>query len=79
MKENLIIKIILGLSIVSLIISILAFVYKTQPATHDGTITIQLVDIEGEVISQQFLNFNSGDNFFDLLINNYEVIYEESV
>ena len=79
MKDNLLIKIALTLSIISLIVSVLVFIYKPQPATHDGFVTIQLVDIEGQVISERLLGFNEGDNFFDLLIANYEVTYEESI
>jgi hypothetical protein len=79
MKENTLIKIVLGLSVLSLIISILAFIHKPPTAKYDGFVTIQLVDVESNVLSERLLGFNEGDSFFELFEENYNLVYEESV
>lgn len=53
------------------------FVMKKPVAKYDGTITVEVVERNENVIKKE-IGFVKGDNAFDLVKNNFEVVYEDS-
>lgn len=53
------------------------FVMKKPVANYDGTITVEVVERNENVIKKE-IGFVKGDNAFDLVKNNFEVVYEDS-
>jgi hypothetical protein len=52
---------------------------KREEAKDNGTITIELIDLENNVLSTEYHNYKAGDTLFKILDDNYDIEYENSV
>ena len=78
-KKKLIISI--GLSILMIAMLVLCIIFITKPFSpkYDGEITVEVVNLEGEIIKTKDLHFNNGEKLRDLISNNFEnFVIEES-
>lgn len=79
MKKNvkILISVITSLVAIAIIGLSVHFVMKKPVANYDGTITVEVVERNENVIKKE-IGFVKGDNAFDLVKNNFEVVYEDS-
>lgn len=79
MKKNvkILISVIASLVAIAIIGLSVHFVMKKPVANYDGTITVEVVERNQNVIKKE-IGFVKGDNAFDLVKNNFEVVYEDS-
>lgn len=79
MKKNvkILISVIASLVAIAIIGLSVHFVMKKPVANYDGTITVEVVERNENVIKKE-IGFVKGDNAFDLVKNNFEVVYEDS-
>ncbi len=79
MKKNvkILISVITSLVAIAIICLSVHFVMKKPVANYDGTITVEVVERNENVIKKE-IGFVKGDNAFDLVKNNFEVVYEDS-
>ena len=79
MKKNvkILISVIASLVAIAIICLSVHFVMKKPVANYDGTITVEVVERNENVIKKE-IGFVKGDNAFDLVKNNFEVVYEDS-
>ena len=69
-------KIITAVVLVLMILTVLALGLKENPeATADGTITINLVNENTDLVETKEIEFFIGDNLFDLVKENFEVTF----
>ena len=68
------------LTIAALVVFVLGgmFVSKTFTSTSDGSITIELINLDGSVKSSKEIEFNEGDELLTLLEENYENVVVEN-
>ena len=78
MKKELIVKVVV--TFVSLIIVLLvgAFLLKGNVSNTNGTITIEVIDINKQVVISDNINFKEGDTLLQLLADNYELRIDNS-
>lgn len=79
MKKNvkILISVIASLVAIAIVGLSVHFVMKKPVANYDGTITVEVVERNENVIKKE-IGFVKGDNAFDLVKNNFEVVYEDS-
>ncbi|MBO5415046.1 MAG: DUF4430 domain-containing protein [Clostridia bacterium] len=79
MRKQLIIKIAIAALVVAIAVASIIIYKKTQNPVADvgGGVTVELVSLDGETQSKQ-LDFEEGDTLVDILLDNYEVNYEET-
>jgi len=78
-RKNLIFKIIASIIALGLMITAFIVVAKKEGAKDSGTITIELVDLENNVLSTKNHDFKKGDTLFQILDNNYDLEYQNEV
>ena len=78
MKKELIIKI--AVTLVSLIIVLLVgvFLLKGSVSKTKGIVTIEVVDINNQIVISDNINFKEGDTLVQLLKDNYELRIDDS-
>ena len=74
---KILISVITSLVAIAIICLSVHFVMKKPVANYDGTITVEVVERNENVIKKE-IGFVKGDNAFDLVKNNFEVVYEDS-
>lgn len=79
LRKKLILKIIYSIIALGLIITGFVMLAKREEAKDNGTITIELIDLENNVLSTEYHNYKAGDTLFKILDDNYDIEYENSV
>ena len=79
LRKKLILKIIYSIIVLGLIITGFVMLAKREEAKDNGTITIELIDLENNVLSTEYHNYKAGDTLFKILDDNYDIEYENSV
>lgn len=79
LRKKLILKIIYSIIVLGLIITGFVMLAKREEAKDNGTITIELIDLENNVLSTKNHNYKVGDTLFKILDDNYDIEYENSV
>ncbi len=79
LRKKLILKIIYSIIALGLIITVFVMLAKREEAKDNGTITIELIDLENNVLSTKSHNYKAGDTLFKILDDNYDIEYENSV
>lgn len=79
LRKKLILKIIYSIIALGLIITGFVMLAKREEAKDNGTITIELIDLENNVLSTKSHNYKAGDTLFKILDDNYDIEYENSV
>ena len=79
LRKKLILKIIYSIIALGLIITVFVMLAKREEAKDNGTITIELIDLENNVLSTKNHNYKVGDTLFKILDDNYDIEYENSV
>lgn len=79
LRKKLILKIIYSIIALGLIITGFVMLAKREEAKDNGTITIELIDLENNVLSTKNHNYKVGDTLFKILEDNYDIEYENSV
>lgn len=79
LRKKLILKIIYSIIVLGLIITGFVMLAKREEAKDNGTITIELIDLENNVLSTKSHNYKAGDTLFKILDDNYDIEYENSV
>lgn len=75
-KKNLILKIISSVVALGLIITAFFFISRREEAKHSGTITVEIINMENELLSSDEIDFKKGDTLLELLEANYDVEYQ---
>lgn len=79
LRKKLTLKIIYSIIALGLIITGFVMLAKREEAKDNGTITIELIDLENNVLSTEYHNYKAGDTLFKILDDNYDIEYENSV
>lgn len=79
LRKKLVLKIIYSIIALGLIITGFVMLAKREEAKDNGTITIELIDLENNVLSTEYHNYKAGDTLFKILDDNYDIEYENSV
>lgn len=79
LRKKLVLKIIYSIIALGLIITGFVMLAKREEAKDNGTITIELIDLENNVLSTKNHNYKAGDTLFKILDDNYDIEYENSV
>ena len=68
------------LTIIALVVFVLGgmFFSKNFTSTSDGSITVELINLDGSVKSSKEIEFNEGDELLTLLEENYENVVVEN-
>lgn len=79
-KKNLIIKIILSVIALGVIILSVYLLKDSFKPTYDGTLTVEVVDLDNSIIKTKEIAFNEGDSLIDLISNNFDnVTYDNGM
>lgn len=79
-KKNLIIKIILSVIALGVIILSVYLLKDSFKPTYDGTIIVEVVDLDGSIIKTKEIAFNKGDVLTNLISNNFDnVTYDNGM
>lgn len=79
-KKNLIIKIILSVIALGVIILSVYLLKDSFKPTYDGTLTVEVVDLDNSIIKIKEIAFNEGDSLIDLISNNFDnVTYDNGM
>ena len=70
----------IGLTIAALVVLVLGGMAfsKTFSSTSDGSITVELVELDGSIKSSKEIEFNEGDQLLTLLEENYDNVLIEN-
>ena len=77
-KKNLIIKVVLSIITVGIFVLCVYTLKDNFKPTYDGSITVEIVAVDGTIIKEKEIPFNEGDLLVDLISNNFENVTYES-
>lgn len=71
-KKNLILKIVLSVIGIFILVVCGIILSKSFISSSDGVIIVELIDLEGEIIKEEEIEFNIGDSLVTLIENNFD-------
>lgn len=71
-KKNLILKIVLSVIGICVLVVCGIILSKSFISSSDGVIIVELIDLEGEIIKEEEIEFNIGDSLVTLIENNFD-------
>lgn len=71
-KKNLILKIVLSVIGICVLVVCGIILSKSFISSSDGVIIVELIDLEGEIIKEEKIEFNIGDSLVTLIDNNFD-------
>ena len=78
-KKKLILSIGVSLLLIAVMVIGIYFVSKPFTSEYDGVITVEVVNLENDIIKSKEIEFNKGDKLRDLVSSNFEnFVVEES-
>ncbi len=79
-KKKLILKIILSIVALGVIILCVVLLRNSFKPSYDGKLTIEVVGLDGVVIKEKEVEFNTNDTLMDLIKDNFEnVTYQNGM
>ena len=78
-KKKLIFNIAVSVIMIAVLVVCIIFATKTFSPNYDGEITVEVVDLSGEIVKSKEIKFKEEDILRDLVANNFEnFVIEES-
>lgn len=79
-KKNLIIKIILSVVALGLVVLSVFLLKDSFKPDYDGIITVEVIDLDGNVIKKEEITFNEGNILTELISDNFNnVTYQNGM
>ena len=78
-KKKLVLSVVLSVILVVVMLTAIYFITKEFTPDYDGTITVEVIGLDNEVVKSKEIEFNKGDKLVDLVAENfYNFIVENS-
>ena len=77
MKKNNILKLVLTIVALAAIVSVVILIGRGFSSKSDGTITVEVVALDGSIIKSKDIDFNEGEKLADLIQSNFDNVVIE--
>ena len=78
-KKKLVLSVVLSVVLVVVMLTLIYFTTKEFTPDYDGTITVEVIGLDNEVVKSKEIEFRQGDKLIDLVESNFDnFIVEDS-
>ena len=78
-KKKLVLSVVLSVVLVVVMLTVIYFTTKEFTPDYDGTITVEVIGLDNEVVKSKEIEFKNGDKLIDLVAANFDnFIVEDS-
>ena len=78
-KKKLVLSVVLSVVLVVVMLTVIYFATKEFIPDYDGTITVEVIGLDNEVVKSKEIEFRQGDKLIDLVAANFDnFIVEDS-
>ena len=78
-KKKLVLSVVLSVVLVVVMLTVIYFTTKEFTPDYDGTITVEVIGLDNEVVKSKEIEFRQGDKLIDLVAANFDnFIVEDS-
>ena len=71
-KKKLVLSVVLSVILVVVMLTAIYFITKEFTPDYDGTITVEVIGLNNEVVKSKEIEFNKGDKLVDLVAENFD-------
>ena len=78
-KKKLVLSVVLSVVLVVVMLTAIYFITKEFTPNHDGTITVEVIGLDNEIVKSKEIEFKNGDKLISLVESNFnDFVIEDS-